>query len=510
MKGSNVGSASFRRLLAERYRVELIRTVVPVVNVSSRILLVENEEELVKGLQGELLTAGYEVATTARGDEGLALASENGYAAVVTAWKIPGLSGLELIQHLHRTKPWLPIILMTGYGTSDTAIEAIRLGAYEYLRKPFKAAELIELISRAVERSQRILLNIPRSQEAFGGEAAIIGQSRAMADVYRGIGLAAQSNRAVLIRGETGTGKELVARALHHHSNRACKPFIAVNCTAIPEGLLESELFGHERGAFTGAHTKRIGHFEVANEGTLFLDEIGDLSLNNQVKLLRVLQEKRIRRLGGNEIIPVDLRIVAATHRDLERAMKEGEFRNDLFYRLCSLSIRVPPLRERLEDIPELAREFVRRAALEMGLRHGSIQPATLQYLQRLSWPGNVRELENALHHALLLAGEEPIGLHHVEKACVNHESDAIRNGHTIANYLTELLGRAERGELQDVRAHVLAELDGELFRLAMKLAAGNRSKVSRLLGVTRGTIRQKLSCLGMNGNGRSVLPPES
>src|SRR5213596_1443342 len=298
--------------------------------MNSRILLIEDDAGIVGGFKKELQFEGYEVAVAERGDNGLAQAKEQPFDVVITDFKMPGLSGLELVEQLHATKPKLPIILVTAFGTTETAIEATKLGAYDYLLKPFDMAELLDLVAKSVACNR--LMSEPVEMGEGGtstglrsNQSAIVGNSRAMQAVYKEIGRVAATAVSVLIRGETGTGKELVARAIYQHSDRAAQPFIAVNCAALPETLLESELFGHERGAFTGAHARRVGRFEQANHGTLFLDEIGDLTLSTQVKFLRVLQEKYIQRVGGDEKILVDVRILAATHRDLESALKENE-----------------------------------------------------------------------------------------------------------------------------------------------------------------------------------------
>src|SRR5256714_11871765 len=323
-----------------------------------KILLIEDDPAIVTSLQEILTSDGYAVSLATRGDEGLGLAQGNDFDVVVTDLKLPGLTGLELIRQLHNSKPRLPLILMTAHGTTETAIEATKYGAYDYLLKPFEMNELLELVDTAVS-SSRLMTEPVELGSTDTSRDAIIGQSRTMQTIYKEVGRVATKPVSVLIRGETGTGKELIARALYQHSDRANEPFVAVNCTAIPETLLESELFGHERGAFTGADSRRIGRFEQADRGTLFLDEIGDLSPSTQAKLLRVLQEKNFQRLGGKETIQVDVRVIAATHCDLERAIQEKKFREDLFYRLSVVVITLPPLRERKEDIPELVRYFL-------------------------------------------------------------------------------------------------------------------------------------------------------
>ena len=331
-------------------------------NSPPKILLIEDDPGIVAALEKELQAEGYQVAAATRGDDGLALACEHPCDVVLTDLKMPGLSGLELVERLRAAKPKLPVIMMTAFGTTETAIEATKLGAYDYLLKPFDMGELLDLVAKALA-SSRLMHEPLEMGKADSTQSAIVGNSRAMQAIYKEIGRVAATAVTVLIRGETGTGKELVARAIYQHSKRAEKPFVAVNCAAIPETLLESELFGHERGAFTGAHARRVGRFEQANLGTIFLDEIGDLSLSIQVKLLRVLQEKYIQRVGGNEKIPVDVRVLTATHRDLESAIQEKQFREDLFYRFSGVTIALPPLRQRAEDIPDLVRYFLRRSA---------------------------------------------------------------------------------------------------------------------------------------------------
>ena len=472
-----------------------------------RILLIEDDASIVGGLKKELQVEGYEVAVAERGDTGLAQAKEQPFDVVITDLKLPGLSGLKLVEQLHASKPKLPIILMTAFGTTDTAIEAIKQGAYEYLLKPFDMAELLDLVAKAAA-CNRLMSEPVEIGEARPNQSAIIGNSRAMQAVYKEIGRVAATTVTVLIRGETGTGKELVARAIYQHSGRAAQPFIAVNCAAIQETLLESELFGHDRGAFTGAHARRIGRFEQANRGTIFLDEIGDLSLSTQVKLLRVLQEKYIQRVGGNEKIPVDVRVLAATHRDLEAALKENEanrtfrFREDLFYRLSGVTITLPPLSHRPEDIPDLVKYFMQRSGSEVGVDAPSIQPEAIAFLQNQAWPGNVRELENVVRQALLLARNYPVSLEHVQEACSRTRKPVPVSNQTIGGYFSELLARAEREEADGVHAEMIEEMERELFARAILLAQGNQAKAARWLGVTRTTMREKLIHFGLHPTG--------
>jgi DNA-binding NtrC family response regulator len=307
-----------------------------------RILLIEDDSSAAAALERVLRDEDYRVNVASRGDAGLAEARQKDFDLVISDFKLPGLSGLEVVRQLHEVKPRLPLILMTAHGTTEIAIEATKLGAYDYLLKPFEMEVLLDLVAKAVE-SSRLMSEVVGIGAEESSRDAIIGNSRVMQEIYKEIGRIAAKPVTVLIRGETGTGKELIARAIYQHSDRATAPFVAVNCAAIPETLLESELFGHERGAFTGADTRRIGKFEQAGGGTIFLDEIGDMSLNTQAKLLRVLQEKYIERLGGKETIPIDVRVIAATHRDLETALREKQFREDLFYRLNVVQVQLPP-----------------------------------------------------------------------------------------------------------------------------------------------------------------------
>jgi len=470
-------------------------------NPPAKILLIEDDVGISAGLVKELQAEGYQITTAVRGDEGLAWAQANACDVVLTDLKMPGLSGLELIERLHAAKAKLPIIMMTAFGTAETAIEATKRGAYDYLLKPFEMGELLELLAKAV-KSHRLMSEPLEMGHSHSTQSAIIGDSRAMQAIYKEIGRVAATSVTVLIGGETGTGKELLARAIYQHSKRVAQQFIAVNCAAIPETLLESELFGHERGAYTGALARRTGRFEQANHGTIFLDEIGDLSLSTQAKLLRVLQEKYIQRVGGNEKIPVDVRVLSATHRDLETAMKEGQFREDLFYRLSGVSIKLPSLAQRAEDIPELVRYFMRRSGPELGIESPSIQPDALDFLHVQAWPGNVRELENVIRHSLLLARSYPINLEHVRQAYARARKPVAAADQTLAGYFTELLARAQRGEMAGLHARMIEEMERELYTRAIQLADGNQAKAARWLGVTRTTMREKLLRFGL----RSVM----
>ncbi|MCX8156782.1 MAG: sigma-54 dependent transcriptional regulator [Verrucomicrobiae bacterium] len=463
-----------------------------------RVLLIEDDAGLATGLQSVLGDEGYEVVWEMRGDAGFERARSGQFDTVITDLRLPGLGGLELVRRLHETNPRLPIILMTAHGTAETAIEATKGGAFDYLLKPFEMPELLALTARAVSSARLVSEPIALGPEAPPDRLALIGRSRAMQEIYKEIGRVAAKPVSVLIRGETGTGKELIARAIYQYSDRAKGPFIAINCAAIPETLLESELFGHERGAFTGAEARRIGRFEQANGGTIFLDEIGDMTPGTQVKLLRVLQEKAIQRLGGRETIPVDVRVIAATNRDLEAAMRERLFREDLFYRLSVVVISLPPLRERREDIPVLVGYFLRRLGPELGCPEPLIQPEALDFLQAQPWPGNVRELENVIRKALLLASGYPISLDHVRAVTVGRPLGETKDP-TLRELSMELLTAAQRGELTDAYERLITAAEKELLGQAIKLAQGNQAKAARWLGISRLTLREKLTQFGLH-----------
>jgi nitrogen regulation protein NR(I) len=467
-------------------------------NGAARILLIEDDPAIVMALRRVLMEEGHDVTVETRGDAGLDHARVAAFDLVITDMKLPGLSGLELVRQLHGVKPLLPILLMTAHGTTETAIEATKSGAYDYLPKPFEMPELLELVERAVT-SSRLMTEPVELGEAGEARDALVGNSRVMQSIYKEIGRIASKPVNVLIRGETGTGKELIARAIYQHSDRSRAPFIAINCAAIPETLLESELFGHERGAFTGAEIRRIGRFEQADQGTIFLDEIGDMTPGTQVKLLRVLQEKCLQRLGGKENIPVNVRVLAATHRDLESAIQQHQFREDLFYRLSVVVLRLPSLRERKEDIPDLVKFFLRKHAAELAVGSPSIHSDALEVLRAENWPGNVRELENVVRKVLLLAQGYTINPDHVRSALTRTAPPAAAADQTLRGYVDELLAAAQRGQVEDVHGRLLQAAERELFSRAIELAHGNQAKAARWVGVSRLTMREKLIQFGLH-----------
>jgi DNA-binding NtrC family response regulator len=387
---------------------------------------------------------------------------------------------------------------MTAHGTTETAIEATRRGAFDYILKPFEMEELFPVVARAAAAGRRGREKVALG-EAPPREISLVGQSRAMQAVYKEIGRVAEKPVSIMILGETGTGKELVARALWQHGDRKNKAFVAVNCAAIPANLLESELFGHERGAFTGADTRRIGRFEQADHGTLFLDEIGDLSLETQSKLLRVLQERVISRVGGRESIPVDVRVIAATHRDLSALVASGKFREDLWYRLNVVVIPLPPLRERREDIPALVKYFVARHGADLG-GVAAVQPAAIKFLSAQPWPGNVRQLENVVKRMLLGAHGYAITEEAARAALTQGPSGATAEaaGRTLAVLCEEALARARRGQGTGSIPSIFAAVERELLAQSHAATAGNITQMAQLLGWSRLTVREKLKLHGL------------
>jgi DNA-binding NtrC family response regulator len=496
-----------------------------------KILIVEDSTNLSSSLKKAMETEGYEVYAVADSGEALAVTLTTAFDVVVTDLQLADQvnGGLTLITELHTKQPRLPVILMTAHHTTQTAIEATKRGAYEYILKPFHTQVLLDLVAQAVE-SRRLMAETVELGTTSKTTEAIVGNSRPMQAVYKEIGRVSAKPFTVLIRGETGTGKELVARAIYQHSDRYDKPFIVVNCAAIPETLLESELFGHEPGAFTGASARRIGRFEQANGGTIFLDEIGDMRPNTQAKLLRVLQEKTIQRLGGKETIRVDVRIIAATHCDLETAIQAGEYRQDLYYRLNDAVIWLPPLRERREDVPLLVNFFLAKHSAELGVRYptldahalseiprtgqspqeaerklrerlekiGAIRQDAMEGLEDQRWPGNVRELENVVRRAVSLGAGRPLTIDTIRQALALTRSRPPTGGQTLADCIADMLARASRGELVNVAALLNEDLERELYGQAIKMARGNQAKAAKWLGVSRPTMREKLKSYGL------------
>src|SRR5258708_6266574 len=377
----------------------------------NKLLLIDDEVDVQYSFLRIFDSPEIELTTASSGEEAVRLLPKVKPDLVIMDVRMGGMNGLETLRRIRQMDPKLLVILMTAYGTTQTAIEAMKLGAYDYLLKPFDVPKLKDIVNNALKaaRDMKQVVSYQPLLETEDYELGIVGRSEPMQQVFKLIGQLAASDATALITGESGTGKELVARAIYHHSDRSQQPFLAVNCAAIPEQLLESELFGHERGAFTGATMQRIGKFEQCNHGTLFLDEIGDMTPATQTKILRVLQSGTFERVGGNQPLKVDVRIIAATNKPLEQAVTTKQFREDLFYRLNVVRIQIPPLRDRREDIRLLVNYFLKKFAKDQSVPPRSISPAALKALEKYHWPGNVRELENIIHRALVMAKGDAI-----------------------------------------------------------------------------------------------------
>ncbi len=464
------------------------------------VLIIDDDDQLRFSFQKLLNEEGYTAETAPSGEAGLKKIEATPPDLVILDMRLPGMNGLETFKRINKMDPKLPVIIMTAFGTTETAIEATKMGAFDYILKPFDIPEMLDIIKKAVEAAR--FMHSPVDMNAAPDNASregLVGRSKAMQDVYKAIGRVAPTDATVLIRGESGTGKELVARAVYQHSLRADKPFLVINCVAIPENLLESELFGYEKGAFTGANHRRVGKIEQAHRGTVFLDEIGDMPSSIQAKILRLLQERSIERLGGRETIPVDVRIIAATNRDLEGALAEGRFREDLYYRLKVVTISLPPLREREGDIPLLAEYFLARSAAEFAMDNPGISKAAISALDDYPWPGNVREIQNTLQKALIFNRGAPVGPEDIAQAISGVEPGA---GETRESSEKAVL-RWVREALTTKGAENLFESCMDRFavilvREALNLTGGNRSRAARLLGLSRPTLHSKIDKYGL------------
>ncbi|SIN98108.1 two-component system, NtrC family, response regulator AtoC [Singulisphaera sp. GP187] len=456
--------------------------------VSAKVLVVDDDRTIRRNLVRLLQSEGYQALEAANGDEALACIRAEDPDAVLLDLKMPGRDGLEVLGELGPALADLPVIVVTAFGGSAAAIEAMRRGAYDYLSKPFDLDEVLLTLKRAL-RQRALAFEVRALRARTGGESGetpegpdvpepeLIGQSAAMRRVFKAIGLAAATEAPVLVVGESGTGKELVAAALHRHSGRAAGPFISVNCGALPEGLIESELFGHERGAFTGADRQKPGRFERAAGGTIFLDELGELPLSAQAKILRVLQQREFERVGGTQTIRTDARVISATHRDLAKEVAAGRFREDLYYRLNVARIVIPPLRDRPEDIPALAEHILRRVERRQGWGELSLSPEALLAIRERPWPGNVRQLENSLARAVIAARGRTILPEHLD--------------------VDEMTDRAmpppdERLESLPLRA-LLAEVERRAIQRALLACGGNRTKTAESLGISRRQLFDKI-----------------
>ncbi len=452
-----------------------------------KILIVDDEEGMRRLLSRILVKEGYETFAAANGQEALQAVALEEYDLVITDLKMPGMDGLTLLNELKDYDPRLPIIVITAYGTVENAVQALRSGAFDYITKPFEADEIRLTVAKAFERERLIAENRYLHQELEGrySFSGIVGSSKAMQQVFDVAASVAHSNANVLITGESGTGKELIARSIHFNSPRKEKPFIVLNCAALSESVLESELFGHERGAFTGALHQKKGRFELADQGTLFIDEVGEMSLAAQVKLLRVIQEHEFERVGGNRTIKVDVRIVAATNKNLEQEVKAGRFREDLFYRLNVVNIELPPLRERREDIEPLAAHFLEKYTRETGKKIEQISPKALACLVAHDWPGNVRELENVIERAVVLAKgnvltprDFPQGIQSRDQICLSLPESG--------GSLTE----------------ILEDLERQLIIQTLNREGRSQTRAAEVLGIKRTTLRYKLEKYKLLGKG--------
>jgi nitrogen regulation protein NR(I) len=463
----------------------------------STILIIDDDDQLRISFEKLLKEEGYTVQSAASGELGLEIVKKAALDLVILDMRLPGMNGLEVFQAIHKMEPKLPVIMMTAYGTTETAIKATKLGAFDYVLKPFDIPDMLSFIRQALEagRFMRSPVDLNVTPDSSSRDA-IVGRSQPMQEVYKSIGRVASTDATVLIRGESGTGKELVARAVYQHSTRAYKPFLIINCVAIPETLLESELFGYEKGAFTGATHRRIGKIEQAHGGTVFLDEIGDMPFSLQAKILRLLQERSIERIGGRTSIPVDVRIIAATNRNLEEDITRGMFREDLYYRLKVVTIWLPQLCKRSEDIPLLTEYFLSRYAADTGMVNPGITDEGKAILAGYSWPGNVRELSNTIHKALIFNRGGPLS---AEDICRSMDEKAP-GGISVSDdeNMDELLRHWIRHLL--ISKNVENKFDTSIDRFssiliseALNLSSGNRSRAAKLLGISRPTLHAKI-----------------
>jgi two-component system, NtrC family, response regulator AtoC len=450
---------------------------------NAHVLIAEDEPSAREALKQLLEDEGYDVVSAADGNEALALLLDLELEAAILDIRMPGRDGLSILQEFNGNPDAPAFLVLTAYGSSSVAIEAMKLGAFDYLTKPVSFDELLIQLKRSINSRRRSQeLEALRKHQAEPPVVELVGSSPAMQAMYKLIGQVAPTDCTVLIRGESGTGKELVARAIHEHSPRKERPLVKVNCAAIPESLLEAELFGYEKGAFTGALARRVGRLEYASGGTVFLDEIGELSPSTQAKLLRVLQERTIERLGSNTTIGLDIRVLAATNRDLDSEVKNGNFREDLFFRLNVVCVLVPPLRERRSDIPELAQRLVQRSAARTKLPVPALAPEALSALAVEDWPGNVRELEHTLERAVVLSrGAE------------------IRPEHLIPSGLTTIADPFDAVPLEEGFHASVARLERRLLERALESCGGNRSRAADLLKINRRLLYDKLRDFGMD-----------
>ena len=472
-----------------------------------RILVADDEESMRWVLSKALRKKGYSVDLAADGGQALRQVREQSYDLVIVDIKMPGMSGLEFLDKARELRPDLLVVVMTAEASMKNAVEAMKRGAYDYITKPFDLEvidAIIEKVSRARDVSNQVTLLKQELKDRYQVEKNIIGNSSAMREVYKTIGKVAGSDITVLIQGESGTGKELIARAIHFNSSRLGKPFVAINCAAIPKDLLESELFGSERGAFTGATERKTGKFEQANHGTIFLDEIGDMPLDLQAKILRVLQEQEITRIGGSQNLSVDVRVVAATNQELQERVRNREFREDLYYRLNVVPINLAPLRERSEDIPALVEYFLERACAELEIPTKQCAPEAMDLLCNYSWPGNVRELENTIKRGVILSSDPLLTV--VDFSGLTNRQETIHAvpqeqslESLVEGKLRNSMNGIEKLDKGDIYDRVLEQVERPLIRFVLEKTRGNQVRAADVLGINRNTLRKKISELGIN-----------
>ena len=473
--------------------------------MTAQILVADDEDSLRWVLEKGLRGAGYDVTAVKDGAAAVRAVETTAFDLVFLDVRMPGMDGLAALARMREIRADACVVVMTAHGTMETAIQAMQRGAYDYLTKPFDLDEVLLLAERALE-ARRLTQEVARLRTGLQEVrefSALIGRHPRMQDVYKTIGRIAGTDVTVLLRGESGTGKELVARAIHHYSRRAGRPFVAVSCAAIPGTLLESEMFGHERGAFTDAKERRLGKFELAHGGTLYLDEIGDMPLELQTKLLRALQERTIERLGGHEPIRIDVRVLAATNRELEALMRDGRFREDLYYRLNVVTLNLPPLRERRRDIALLVEHFLAKYAAELG--ECGVAPEALDRLVGHDWPGNVRELENVVQRAMVMATGGVILPEHLPIGPVSAAASVA-----VDASLEEIIERKLVECVRGLREHASANLydlmvglvEKPLLRAVLRETGGNQVRAAQILGINRNTLRKKLTEHGIDPEG--------
>jgi len=460
----------------------------------SLILIIDDDRQLSISFSKILTQEGYETATAANGHEGIEQTAKLSPDLVILDIRLPDMSGIDVFETIHARFPKLPVVIITAFGNTETAINAIQKGAYDFIYKPFDVPEMLQLVDKAivVGHCMSAPVEVNPDRKNFSGREALVGDSRQMLEVYKSIGRVSSTDATVLIRGESGTGKELASRAIYNHSSRTDKPFMVINCVAIPETLLESELFGYEKGSFTGATHSRMGKIEQARGGTVFLDEVGDMPLGIQAKLLRLLQENAIERLGGREPVDVNVRVIAATNRDLEAAVRDGSFREDLYYRLRVVTITMPPLRDRKEDIGLLTSYLMTRLTAEMTIPNPGISDAAIEKLLAYDWPGNIRELSNTLKKTLIFNRGGAIQPEDIVFPDViqTHHPDPRSEEDRVQSWIRHVLVSDRQEKAYD---YCIDRVASRLIEEALSLTGGNRSQAARLLGISRPTLHAKM-----------------